>query len=137
MTTEQTGDQTFVGDPNHYLFGVFETHEALQAAEQELIGGSFSADQVKHYEGRSGAHEIDSSGQDHGTGSKLLRAVQHLFTNLDHLSEYEEATRQGKAVLAVHIEDGTPRDEALEVFRRNGAHFVNYYGNALTETLIP
>ena len=137
MTSEQSGENTFVGDPNHYMFGVFDTHDALQQAEQELTQGAFTPEQVKHYEGREGAHEIDSAGAEHGLGASLLRSVQHLFTNLDHLSEYEEAVREGKHVLAVHIDEGDQRDQALGVFQKHGARFVNYYGTAMTETLIP
>lgn len=137
MTTAQGDEQTFVGDPNHYLFGIFESDEKAEEAAAELTQGPFREDQIKRFEGRGAAGELDSTGEQHGMGARLLRSVQHLFTNLDHLSEYEEAARDGKAVLAVHIEDGTPRDEALAIFQRHGARFVNYYGNALVETLVP
>ena len=136
MTTGQDS-QTFVGDPHNYLFGIFENDDKAEEAAAELTGGSFTDEQVKRFEGPAAADELDSTGSEHGFGAKLLRSVQHLFTNLDHLSEYEEAARDGKAVLAVHIEEGRPRDEALEVFQRHGARFVNFYGNAVVETLVP
>jgi hypothetical protein len=46
---------------------------------------------------------------------------------------YERALRDGRAVVMVHVHGDVPKEGALQILKRHGAHFLNYYGRFATE----
>jgi len=60
------------------------------------------------------------------------------FTLMDQLvdmAQYEQAVREGRAVLMVRPRDEAPKAAAIAAMRRHGGHFINYYGRFATEEI--
>jgi hypothetical protein len=131
----QRSDQEFVGYPQGQVLAIIDDRSDASAVERELHSAGFSSDAVRVLIGEGDANKLDSDGTKHGAFATLLRGVEHLMSDVDHLAQYEGAIRGGAAVIAVHAPDEGPREQALEILRRHEGHFINYYGAMTVETL--
>ena len=78
---------------------------------------------------------MDGTGAVNGVVARLRRLVS--FTLMDQLVDmaiYEQAVRDGQVVLMVKAR-GTHKAAAIDIVRRHGGHFINYYGRFATEEL--
>ena len=79
---------------------------------------------------------MDGTGEVSGWLGRLRRAFD--FTLMDQLVDfatYERALRDGRAVVMVHVHGDEPKAKALDIVKRHGGHFINYYGRFATEEL--
>jgi hypothetical protein len=128
-------DEQFIADPTDHLIAVIDDYLSADAAERDLVEAGFN--QVHVYKGQAGVESIDSSGSEHGVAGGVVRGVQQLFSNKDNLAEYEDATRKGAAVIAVHIDDEEARDRAATILAAHHARDMNHFGKAVVHTLNP
>jgi hypothetical protein len=73
-------------------------------------------------------------GEVQGGVARIRRWVD--FTLMDQLPDfahYEFALRDGRAVVMVRVRDDATKAAVLQVLRRHGGHFINYYGRFATE----
>jgi len=86
--------------------------------------------------GEEGAARLDGSGEANGPIARLRRLVS--FTVMDQLPDfasYEQAVRDGGAVVMVRVRGDRLKRAVLEALRARGGHFINYYGRFATEEL--
>ncbi len=124
----------FLGSARGRLLGVLDTASAAAAARATLEAAGLPADRIQEFSGDDGAAAFDASGARHGTGARLLRAVQ--FTLMDQMPDfahYEAAARLGRTVLSVRPRNEAEMRAAAATLREHGGHFINYYGRFTTE----
>ena len=130
------GPGDFIGYPTDYLMCAFDDHEEARRALDELSAAGFGADhELLSFVGRAGADELDSDGTKHGIIARFERLLQHSVEDEGHLGRYEQFVRDGSWVVAVHAPDEILRERALDIFRRHGAHTINFLGKMMVETL--
>ena len=83
-----------------------------------------------------GADRLDGTGAVNGVVARLRRLVS--FTLMDQLVDmaiYEQAVREGQAVLMVKPRDDARKAAAIATLREHRGHFINYYGRFATEEI--
>ncbi len=133
MSIQQT-DQPLAGYPEHYLLGIVDDQAEAAVAATELHQEGI--EEVQVLTGKAGADLLDSDGSEHGLLATLLRTIEHIAAEIDHLGEYERAVREGAAVVAAYVEEEPSRERATEILRRHDARFVNYFGPLAVELVV-
>jgi hypothetical protein len=126
----------FIGYPVDRMLAAFsDPAEAAQAAAAVRATGIPDRD-ITILRGDEGAARLDGSGASNGSIARLRRLVS--FTLMDQLPDftaYEQAVRDGGAVLMFRVRGDRRKRAALTALRQHGGHFINYYGRFATEEL--
>jgi hypothetical protein len=125
-----------IGYPTNRLLAVIDDPAEAAAALAELKAVGFADRDLEILRGEEGADRMDGTGEVSGWLGRLRRAFD--FTLMDQLVDfatYERALRDGRAVVMVHVHGDEPKAQALEILKRHGGHFMNYYGRFATEEL--
>ena len=126
----------FINYPTNRLLAVVDDPAAAEAAVAELTAGGLPPAAIERLSGAADAARLDGLGGRHGRLSRVLRTVQ--FMTMDQMPDfllYETAIGMGRTVLALREPDAERRRRAVEILRRHGAHFMNWYGRFATEEL--
>lgn len=126
----------FIGYPIDHMLAAFADPAAADAAAADLVAGGLDGHGVAVLRGEAGAHRLDGTGAGHGPLARLRRLTS--FTVMDQLPDmawYEAAVRDGGAVVMARVRGDAAKATALGALRRNGGHFINYYGRFATEEL--
>ena len=113
---------------------VIDDPSEAAASLAELKAAGFADRDLEVLRGEEGADRMDGTGEVSGWLGKLRRAFD--FTLMDQLVDfatYERALRDGRAVVMVHVHGDAPKQGALQILKRHGSHFMNYYGRFATE----
>jgi hypothetical protein len=124
----------FLGSARGRLLAVADTKEALDAIEASLQEAGIAPDAIEVFTGDDGARAFDGRGERNGPGARLLRTIQ--FTLMDQMPDfayYEAAARQGRFVISVRARGEKQTRRVVDIFRENGAHFINGFGLFTTE----
>jgi hypothetical protein len=124
----------FLGSARGRLLAVFDSAEAAAAASASIADLGVGDERIEVFTGDEGAAAFDGSGRSHGLFGRVYRAIQ--FTLVDQAPDftyYEAAARQGRIVLSVKPQGDEQMRAAVEVIRRDGGHFVNWFGAWSTE----
>ena len=83
------------------------------------------------------AQSLDVTGEAHGFGGRLVRALQWLSSpDHDHLRRHAEHLRAGGFVIGVDVgEDEDAKRRAADALRAGGGDFLNYYADLYIESL--
>jgi hypothetical protein len=126
----------FIGYPVDRMLAAFsDPAQAAQAAAALRAMGIPDRD-ITILRGEEGAGRLDGSGAANGPIARLRRLVS--FTVMDQLPDftaYEQAVRDGGAVLMLVVRGDRKKRAALTALRADGGHFINYYGRFATEEL--
>lgn len=125
-----------IGYPTNRLLAVIDDPVDAAAALAELKAAEFNDRDLEILRGAESADRMDGTGEVSGWLGRLRRAFD--FTLMDQLVDfatYERALRDGRAVVMVHVHGDAPKEQAHQVFKRHGGHFINYYGRFATEEL--
>lgn len=131
---EINSEQAFTPDPMFKLMGIFEESDAGVTAAADLKDAGFDADDIELFCGVPGAEAYDFEGDDHGLGTKFMRAFRSITYDRVIMDRYQAALREGHCVLMVHIHKTPRRDEAAAVMHRHGAVQVDHFGLTMTRT---
>jgi hypothetical protein len=129
-----TATRRAIGYPTNRLLAVIDDSAEAAAVLAELKTAGFADRDLEILRGEEGADRMDGTGEVSGWLGKLRRAFD--FTLMDQLVDfatYERALRDGRAVVMVHVHGDAPKQGALQILKRHGAHFMNYYGRFATE----
>ncbi len=124
----------FIGYPTDRLLAAFRDPVGAAGAAAELMTTGLRAADVTVLRGDEGADRLDGTGATNGFVARVRRTVS--FTLMDQLPDmamYERAVRDGGAVLMVRVRGEQRKAVVVDVVRRHGAHFINYYGRFATE----
>ena len=127
-------DLPFEGYPRDHLVGIVDNHARATELAADLNRQGVADVQV--LSGAEGAEILDSDGSEHGLFGRLLRTVERMSAEIDHLREYERAVREGAAVVVALAKEEPLREQATEVFRKHDARFVNYFGAMTVELVV-
>ena len=127
-------DVPFEGYPRDHLVGIVENEEAAKKLADELT--QQGVPDVQILSGAEGAEVLDSDGSEHGVFGRLMRTVERMSAEIDHLREYERAVREGSAVVVVPAKEAPLREQATEIYRKHNARFVNYFGSMTVELVV-
>ena len=125
-----------IGYPTNRLMAVFDDPTAAASALAELRASGIPTRDLEILRGPEGAARVDGTGEIGGGLARIRRWID--FTLMDQLvdfAHYEFALRDGRAVAMVRIEGDAAKAAALDILRRHGGHFINYYGRFATEEL--
>lgn len=126
----------FIGYPVDRLLGVIDDPADAAAVASDLTAAGIPTRDITLLRGDEGADRLDGTGAANGPSARLRRLVD--FTIADQLVDmawYEQAVRDGKVVVMVRVRGDAPKRAALDVLRRHGAHFMNFYGRFATEEI--
>ena len=128
------GDVPFVSYPEHQVLAILESRDEAARAVREMRNEKLH-DHLNLYHGEIGAAAIDSEGMVHGVGGVTSRSVEHLMTDLDDLTNYDEAIRSGSVVIAFNGRDAETRRRGAAILKSHGAHDIQYFGPMSVEVL--
>jgi hypothetical protein len=123
-----------IGYPKNRLVAVLDDPAQAAAALAELRRVGVPTRDLEILRGPEGADRLDGMGEVQGGVARIRRWVD--FTLMDQLPDfahYEFALRDGRAVVMVRVRDDATKAAVLQVLRRHGGHFINYYGRFATE----
>lgn len=118
----------FLRYPTRKVVGVVDTAPQLSGVLQALSEAGISRDAIKVFSGDEGIRTIDPKGIYHGLAGRLIRVVQSLGEELEHMTRYEEELRDGHFLVVVSTPDERSKQAAYQAFRDHGGHYVDYYG---------
>jgi hypothetical protein len=99
-----------------------------------LKEAGIASEALEVFTGDDGAKAFDGRGESNGPAARLLRTIQ--FTLMDQMPDfayYEAAAREGRFVISVRARGAAQTKRAVEIFRENGAHFINRFALFQTE----
>ena len=124
---EEEKTQDFIGYPTNTLFGIVDDKADAEQVLFELASAGFVND-IRVFHGAEGVAQIDASGANHGWLAQLRRFHQKSTVEREHAERYELAVEQGHCVIAVQTGESERREQAREILKAHGGHFINYYG---------
>jgi hypothetical protein len=120
--------------PERRILAVFDDPGAASAAIAALRSGGIPGDSIELLTGTAAADRFDATGERHGLGARLKRAIQFsLMDQMPALAWYEAALRDGRAVVSVRADDRATTLSVVSSFDAMGGHFINRFGRLATE----
>ena len=132
----RTRTRRFIGYPAGSLLAVLPDPGSAATAAAALRAAGVADRDITILRGPEGADRLDGTGAVNGVVARLRRLVS--FTLMDQLVDmalYEQAVREGQAVLMVRRRDEGRKAAAIAVLRQHGGHFINDYGRFATEEI--
>jgi hypothetical protein len=125
---------SFIGYPDRQLLGVFDSEASADRALEALAAAGAKPEDIERFAGPDDAERFDATGERHGVGARVRRAVQFsLMDQLPAMAWYEAALRQGKVVVAVRTSNRAETQRAVDAMKAAGGHFINRFGRLATE----
>ena len=126
----------FIGYPTDSLMAVLPDAESAAAAAAALRSAGIPDRDLTILRGPESADRLDGTGAANGVIARLRRLVS--FTLMDQLVDmatYEQAVRDGQAVVMAKPRNAARKAAAVTALREGGGHFINYYGRFATEEI--
>ena len=124
----------FIGYPDRQVVGVFDTAAAADRVVGALTAAGIPLEDIQRFAGPADADRFDSTGEHHGVGARVRRAVQFsLMDQLPAMAWYEAALRQGQSVVAVRTATRAETMRVVHAMKAQGGHFINRFGRLATE----
>lgn len=117
------------------VMAVIDDPSRAQAAVETLERAGVPERQVATLSGTEGARELDAEGVHGGGVKQVLRAVQRLTAEGEHLRRYEAELARGHLVVDVAVHGRRRRETVAQILRSHGAHFINAYGQWTIESV--
>ena len=134
MGRSRTG--RFIGYPTDRMLAVVGDPSAAAEAAAALRAAGITDGDITLLRGPESADRLDGTGAANGLVARIRRMAS--FTLMDQLVDmaaYERSVRDGAVVLMVRVRGDARKATVLDLLRRHGAHFINYYGRFATEEL--
>jgi len=120
--------------PHRRVLAVFDDRAAADAAVSAIEARGVPGADIERFVGPVGAHAFDGTGERHGAGARIRRALDFsLMDQMPAMAWYEAALRDGRTVLAVSTKDRPTTLEVVEAIKGAGGHFINRFGRLATE----
>ncbi len=126
----------FIGYPIDRMLAAFTDAARAAEAAAALRALGIPDRDITILRGDEGAARLDGTGVANGPMARLRRLVS--FTVMDQLPDfraYEQAVRDGGAVVMFRVRGDRRKRAALGALRAHDGHFINHYGRFATEEL--
>lgn len=118
-----------VGYRTHKVVGIIGDKAQIDAACVALTSAGFSDDMIEVFCGLEGERDLDLRGGPPRTlASEPHVTPRSIGGELKHGSCYEEALLAGRCVIQVYMTDKHDQEQALEILKSHGGHYINAYG---------
>ena len=119
------------------VYGIFDTLEDVRDLTQHLLDLGFGDEQVQILMGEDGARELDHDGHHHGLIQRMVRYVQNITDEREHVERYVHALLQGRYVVSVILPARNPQAlrQVADAFCTCHGHFVNHYGMLVVQQI--
>jgi hypothetical protein len=120
------------------VVGVIDDKTEADTARLALTSIGIPDAMIEVFCGLEGEHNLDLKGESHGFLDHIGRILEHvLLVDSLHMDRYEKELLSGHCVIQVYTTDSQTREQAREILKSCGAHFINAYGQWTTEVLAP
>jgi hypothetical protein len=122
--------------PRDHVFAVVPSPDTARTTIEALMQHGFTESVV--FEGEDVTREVDPKGENANPLEKVLKMIgDHLSEQPNFLSQYQEEARNGRVVLAVHVENGDEAQRAADVLYAQGGQNIRYFGALAVADLSP
>lgn len=127
----------FSNERTSKIVAILDDKAQADTARAALTSAGFTNDMIELFCGLKGEHDLDLNGKSHGYLHHVKRKLEHfmLMQGLE-MDRYERALLEGHCVIQVHT-DPSSWDQAHEILKSSGGHFITYYGQLTNERLEP
>ena len=120
------------------VVGVIDDKANVDAARVALASIGITDAMIEVFCGLEGERNLDLKGESHGFLDHINRLYQHsLLVDGLHMDRYETELLAGHCVIQVYTSDSEAREQAKDLLKAGGAHFINAYTQWTTEVLVP
>ena len=120
------------------VVGVINDKANVDAARVALTSIGITDAMIEVFCGLEGERNLDLKGESHGFLDHISRIFEHV-RQVDgaHMDRYETELLAGHCVIQVYTTDSEAREQAKDLLKASGAHFINAYTAWTTEVLVP
>jgi hypothetical protein len=120
------------------VVGVIDDVAKLDAARAALSSIGITNEMIEVFCGLEGERNLDLKGESHGLLDHISRIFEHVRqVDGSHMDRYEQELLAGHCVIQVYTGDSEAREQAKDLLKTSGAHFINAYTAWTTEVLVP
>ena len=141
-TPHRSANSEFTFDPMNKVVGSIDAAGDAKDAMRDLTAAGFATSEVELLTDQEGAGRIDMSGEGHEAMVHV-----HIFDSTQKVPAFydspvivrrvEEELRASHYLIGVVAKDGEAREQAREILKSHGGHFINFYGRFAAEGLEP
>ena len=120
------------------VVGVIDDKAKVDAARVALISIGITDAMIEVFCSLEGERNLDLKGESHGFLDHINRIFEHSrLVDGSHMDRYEKELLAGHCVIQVYTGDSEAREQAKDMLKASGAHFINAYTEWTTEVLVP
>ena len=124
--------------PTNHLLGVLDTSSQVECALDALSQGGFLESEIELNRGTEFADRLGATTGRRGLGDWFIRIFERVgLKNAESelKEQYEEALRNGAAIIAVLTPTEERKNLAVQLIRDCGGRFINYFGRLNVERI--
>jgi len=111
------------------VVGIIDDKAQVDAARVALTAAGFTDDLIEVFCGPEGERDLDLRGEWHGVSDHINRILHHvLLVEGLNMDRYEQALLAGQCVIQVYTTDSHTQEQAHEILKSHGGHYINVYG---------
>jgi hypothetical protein len=128
-------DHDFIWYPDNDVLAVIGDCQEAERAVQAIRDLGFGEDDVHLASGDDWVQTFSATGKPAGNLARLVRFFQRISSDVvySNMRLYEQAVRQGQAVIMVHLTGRERLDEVSQILVKHGAQNVNFFGPLAVE----
>jgi len=138
-TESAAGDETSrIEYPTNHVLAVLDTSDQVDCAVDALANSAFLESEIELNRGAEFADRLGSATGRRGLSDWFIRLFQSVGlknAETELKDHYEQALRDGHAIIAVLTPTDERKDLAVQLLRDCGARFINYFGRLNIERI--
>jgi len=135
VAESKTGEAQY---PTHQVVAIFDTPTQTTCALDALLGGGFLESEVDVHRGSEDADRLAAGTGRRGLQDWFIRVTDSVGlknAETEMKEQYERALRDNQCVVAVLTPTEDRKNLAVDVFRRCGGRFINFFGQLSVERI--
>jgi hypothetical protein len=117
--------------PTDHVVAILDTPDQTSCALDALVAGGFLESEIEILHGPEQAERLEESTGRRGFQDWWIRAFEKLGlqnAEIEVKDRYEQALREGRTAIAVLTPTEERKDRAVELIRKCGGRFINFFG---------
>lgn len=116
--------------PKNDVLAVIDDMDAAENAIGDLVAAGCEPEDIALYTGEAAADRFDTRGERAGWFTRIIRGMWHASTpEGGAMDDYEAQVKEGRPVLAIHVEDDTRIPTIHETLKHHNAHHMRYFSD--------